>query len=199
MAQNSIDTSRDNKPWYKQAWPWFIISIPATSVVLGLNLLYLASTTNNSLVVDDYYKQGKAINQRIERDHHANQLGLSAFINGSEEGILLQLEKDVVDAGSPFVWPDTLSMRWIHVTQAHRDGATLLQHIGQGRYLAQSVHLPVDGRWRVHVQPAVESQRVSSNEPSAGAYWRLVSEQISFMVNPEIEIKTKRNALKVAL
>lgn len=198
MTQYSTNNDHDVKPWYKQAWPWFIISIPATSIVLGVNMFYLAHTTNNSLVVDDYYKQGKAINQRIERDNNATRLGLSALISTSDEGVLLQLESKMAVDSRDIDWPDALAMRWIHVTQAHKDGATSLQHLGQGRYLSPSVTLPDNGRWRIHVQPA-ESLQASNQDFPFVADWRLVSEQVSLMINPELTITSQKNTAKVSL
>ncbi len=32
----------DSKPWYKQFWPWFVISLPATAVVAGLITVVIA-------------------------------------------------------------------------------------------------------------------------------------------------------------
>ena len=29
-------------PWYRQAWPWFLISLPATAVIAGSFTFYLA-------------------------------------------------------------------------------------------------------------------------------------------------------------
>ncbi len=51
-----------NTPWYKQFWPWFLIAVPLITLVMGGVLLKLAISTEDSLVVDDYYKEGKAIN-----------------------------------------------------------------------------------------------------------------------------------------
>ncbi|MFN2376686.1 MAG: FixH family protein [Candidatus Binatia bacterium] len=32
----------DSKPWYRQFWPWFLILLPATSVVFSFATLYVA-------------------------------------------------------------------------------------------------------------------------------------------------------------
>jgi len=32
----------DSTPWYRQAWPWALIALPAISVVLGLTTLCIA-------------------------------------------------------------------------------------------------------------------------------------------------------------
>jgi hypothetical protein len=32
----------DEKPWYKQFWPWFIIALPLTSVAASFTVLWIA-------------------------------------------------------------------------------------------------------------------------------------------------------------
>lgn len=32
----------DSRPWYRQFWPWFLILLPATSVVFSFVTLYIA-------------------------------------------------------------------------------------------------------------------------------------------------------------
>ncbi|MFN2426459.1 MAG: FixH family protein [Candidatus Binatia bacterium] len=32
----------DSKPWFRQFWPWFLIALPATSVVFSFATLYIA-------------------------------------------------------------------------------------------------------------------------------------------------------------
>ena len=61
MQQTAAEKFR---PWYQQAWPWFLISLPASAVIGGIITLMLAVNSPNALVVDDYYKEGLAINQR---------------------------------------------------------------------------------------------------------------------------------------
>ncbi len=85
------EESTQTLPWYRYGWPWFLISIPMVSVCLGSVMLYLAFNANNSLVVDDYYKEGKAYNLRIERDRLASLLGLEAVITQSSEGVIMEL------------------------------------------------------------------------------------------------------------
>ena len=41
------------RPWYKEPWPWVIISIPAAAVIMGFVTLYLAITNPDYLVVED--------------------------------------------------------------------------------------------------------------------------------------------------
>ena len=65
-------------PWYRQFWPWFIISIPATSVVVGIFLLWLAGQGELALVDENYYQSGLNINQRLVRDRFAREANLQA-------------------------------------------------------------------------------------------------------------------------
>ena len=73
-------------PWYRQIWPWLLMLMPATALFGGLATFYLAATTNNALVVDDYYREGKAINQQLARDTKATQLGLTATLTRAADG-----------------------------------------------------------------------------------------------------------------
>ena len=75
MQNNSL---AQQKPWYVQPWVWLLIAVPATAVIVGMVLLYFAITTNDGLVVDDYYTRGKAINLDLARDRAAQAHRLEA-------------------------------------------------------------------------------------------------------------------------
>ncbi|MFA5677963.1 MAG: FixH family protein, partial [Pseudomonas sp.] len=64
----------DIPPWYKQFWPWFLISILVFAVVIGMGLLYVSLLNPDSMVRDNYYKEGRAINMHLGRDHLAREL-----------------------------------------------------------------------------------------------------------------------------
>ena len=57
-------------PWYKERWPWILMSGPATVIVAGIVTMWIAFATADTLVVDDYYLRGITINDRLacERD-----------------------------------------------------------------------------------------------------------------------------------
>jgi hypothetical protein len=68
-------------PWYKQFWPWFIMALPASVVVAGIYTVVLAFQHQDSLVNDNYYKVGKAINQSLEQRDAARKLNIIAQVN----------------------------------------------------------------------------------------------------------------------
>ena len=81
-----------SKPWYKEPWPWLLAIMPLTAVIAGGFTVWFAVTSSDGLVVDDYYKQGKAINQTKERDRQAQLLGIRAQLlpQGSDVNELAQ-------------------------------------------------------------------------------------------------------------
>jgi hypothetical protein len=50
---NAGSEAVQSRPWYKEPWPWVIISIPAAAVIMGFITLYLALTRPDYLVVED--------------------------------------------------------------------------------------------------------------------------------------------------
>ena len=123
----------DTKPWYKQFWPWFIIAFPATSVVMGTSLLYVATQNKVSLVKDDYYKDGKAINQRLDKIRRAQELGLTAQITFSRDtGNLTVSIPQLEDTG-----PTRLDLVLIHPTLEERDQTLTLVRAPNNTYWAK--------------------------------------------------------------
>ena len=88
------DKPRQQKPWYRHAWVWLLLAVPATAVIVGMFLLYFAITTNDGLVVDDYYERGKAINRDLARDQAALMHQLTARLDFDKAGnrVLLTLQ-----------------------------------------------------------------------------------------------------------
>ena len=74
------------KPWYKQNWLWFVLSVPIASVILSSIMVYVAVEGKDSLVSDNYYKDGMGINQTIEQDRMAKNLNLQPKITISTDG-----------------------------------------------------------------------------------------------------------------
>ena len=54
-----------DKSWYHFPWVWGLILIPMSAVVFGVLMFVMAGIHRDDLVVDDYYKDGMAINQRV--------------------------------------------------------------------------------------------------------------------------------------
>lgn len=157
-------------PWYKQRWPWLLMFGPVFVIVAGSFAAYLAITRPDAMVVDDYYKQGKAINQDLRRDRAAAALALSfeahydagrAVLSGSMRG-----------AGAPLAAP--LHIYLAHPTQPDKDIKLLVQPDSAGNFTA-----PLAGLEHTHWQVVVEGARRE---------WRL-ARSWSWPGQPTLEIR----------
>lgn len=52
-------------PWWKFGYVWMVIAGPAVVVVAGFATLWLALANPESLVAEDYYRQGIGINKTL--------------------------------------------------------------------------------------------------------------------------------------
>ena len=91
--------------WYQEPWAWFIVAIIVCTVSWGSFQVYVAFKNADEVVVDDYYKVGKAINQDLSRDRRAIEYGVSASLLTNNGTVLVDME------GNPDNWPQQLRLR----------------------------------------------------------------------------------------
>jgi hypothetical protein len=150
-------------PWYRQFWPWVLIALPAASVIASLTLVSIAVQTRDSLVRDDYYKAGRAINQELGRDRMAATLGVDAALALDQGRVNVRL-----GAGEQLDEPAlTLSLR--HPTLAERDREVLLTRIDSDLYVADLGVLP-QAWWHVELTPPHRAWRLTGR-------WALPAEE----------------------
>ena len=136
----------DSTPWYRQPWPWLLIIPPGGAVIGGILTIMLAVQSPNALVVDDYYKEGLAINQQKHRLDMAREQQISAFLRSDGHQLELTLEGNSQT-------DDVLTLQFIHATRADFDHSVQLKTLGKGRYGATSPDLPA-GIWYLRLQSA---------------------------------------------
>jgi hypothetical protein len=126
--------------WYREPWPWILMTGPAIVVVAGLVTAWLAFHGEDGLVIDDYYKQGLAINQTLSRSDAAERLGIEAqlyFVDGRVRVLL-----------GAALGSGTLSLRLAHPTRMGMDQSLSLAAVGPGVYEGRLSPLR-PGRWHV--------------------------------------------------
>lgn len=155
-------------PWWRQFWPWMLIALPASAVLGSLATLWLAVGSADSLVVDDYYREGRAINRTIARDLRAAELGLVATIDRAPDGVGLSLA-----ANRTIDWPAGLGLRLAHPTRASEDRALVLRSIGAGHYVASGATLPAAGRWTLQLEDSAGDWRLAAPVDAGAAGWRI--------------------------
>ena len=142
-------------PWYKYKLVWMVIAIPAASVVAGINMIYLAVNTDDGLVVDDYYKEGMAINQSLQRDRTAAELGLAAQLMVEDSGNMIRLN---FNKGKLAEYPGQLTLHLQHATHAGHDQIIPLVRAPQDQYIGYLQHTIREGVW--HITLSTEEWRL---------------------------------------
>mgnify|MGYP002364838279 FL=1 len=137
---------RESTPWYKEPWPWILMAGPAIVIVAGFVTAWLAIVSNDGLVADDYYKQGLALNQRLQRDHYASDLGLRADVMRSSQQVRL-----LVAAERDAALPEALTLKLSHPTRAGQDQMVKMVSEGQGFY-GGKLSADISGRWYVSIE-----------------------------------------------
>jgi hypothetical protein len=134
-------------PWYAHRWPWLLMLGPVAVIIGGSFASYLAITRPDAMVVDDYYTQGKAINQDLRRDRVAAAMKLS--FEARYDPASGTLAGSIEAAGQPLATP--LHIYLAHPTQPAKDLQLLVQPDAAGRF---SVPMPMleRTRWQVVVE-----------------------------------------------
>lgn len=140
-------------PWYKHRWPWLLMAGPVAVLIAGFITMWISFSGADALVVDDYYKQGKAINQDLRRDRTAASLGLSLSLRYDvAAGVLVgQLHGTTSEA--------PLNLLLVHPTVPEKDIRLVATPDRSGVF---SVALPLleRARWRVQMEDAARSWRL---------------------------------------
>lgn len=154
-ATAASPNTKSEKPWYTHRWPWFLMIGPVAVILAGLYTGWLAFSQQDALVVDDYYKQGKAINQDLRRDQAAANLQLS--LNLRYDPATGRLNGRLLGDAQAIAKP--VRVRLIHSTRPERDISLDAQPDQSGVF---SVALPMleKARWQVQIENAQRDWRL---------------------------------------
>lgn len=142
--------SAPSNAWYREPWPWLLMSGPAAVLVACAITTWIAFRTADGLVAEDYYKQGLAINKVLKREDAARRLGIAARID--------------IDGGRLWVTlagarPEVIYAHLAHATRAGHDVRLRLVRTPSGDYAADLPPLPA-GHWRISLEDPAQTWRV---------------------------------------
>lgn len=132
---NQSERNALNKPvskaWYRNFWPWAIIVLMVSCIIAVLWTVNIAIRGADDMVVDNYYKDGKFINQVLDQDVRASELKLRAMVsfNLNSDTLNISLEGD-----GPL--PQNLRLKLLHPVEADNDKTIDLIGNGSGSYSA---------------------------------------------------------------
>ncbi|MCW8899919.1 MAG: FixH family protein [Gammaproteobacteria bacterium] len=144
-------------PWYKQFWPWFLITFPAIAVVAGIATIILAVQSDDGLVNDNYYKEGLAINQTLDKTQKAHELNLQANADWDKltQTITLKL------SGKLTTLPPRLTMQLAHATRAKQDQSVTLFLSPDKKSYTGRINSVKQGDWILILEPEQKNWRIN--------------------------------------
>jgi len=134
-------------PWYRQFWPWFLISLPATAVVACIITIVIAVQNEPRLVNENYYLEGLSINERLKQQQQAVKLSVTANLLFSE-----QAGKITVFLNGESTAPQTLFLTISAPGDTKLDQNFKLQQINQRLFSGVLKNFP-KGRFYVSLEP----------------------------------------------
>ena len=152
-----MNNHQDTIPWFKQPLVWMLIAIPLSAVVMGVIMIYLAVTTDDGLVAEDYYKKGLTINRQLKKEELAKQLELAAIVD--------------VDANSGFIrvkfnnglmreFPSQIQFALKHATKEQLDQFIVLQKGIENDYVGSIANGVQQGVWYIELSNVLDQQAV---------------------------------------
>ncbi|MDP2752763.1 MAG: FixH family protein [Rhodocyclaceae bacterium] len=143
----------NTKPWYREPWPWLLMSGPFIVVVASFITAWIAWKSNDGLVADDYYKQGLAAGQTVARSQQAQILGLQAGVSFLEGTLQVRLSSQTGAA-----LPESLTVMLSHPTRAGLDQELTL--IRAGLLYSGAVRPPASGHWLILIEDEAKTWRL---------------------------------------
>ena len=139
------------KPWYRQFWFWFVFGPLIFIIIMCGFTVSIALKGADDVIIDNYYKEGRMINQALEQDKHAQSLGLSGnlrFDRASGE-VSLSIANAPSDAA---LMPEQLLLMMGHPVKAAKDQLIVLTAIAPGKYRGELLAEP-DYAWYLTLYP----------------------------------------------
>ena len=158
--------------WYKEPWFWFVIFFPILSVVAGVSTFILFNNHAPAMVSEDYYKDGKKINQDLSKINEAIARNITFTLNVDDGVAILRNASGDISANQ------ALKISFFHVTLAEHDMEVLATAAGDNQYRVQLPAGMLTGKWRVRVE-------------SFDSQWR-VQEYVQLPASTEISLDGKQ-------
>lgn len=150
------------KPWYKQVWPWILIALPGSAVVACIITIVIAVRSPVSMVEDDYYKEGLAINQNMEKQRAAELAGIRATLSAKPQIGTFEVTVNNIDYATLADNPILLTL--LHPADAQQDRETALVRNASGS-LSGTVIPPSTGNWKIKIEPQDQEWRLMGAMP----------------------------------
>lgn len=159
-----------HRVWWKEPMVWLIAGLPATVVVASFATYFIAAHKPDSLVNEEYVKQGMAVvSPSSGLEENAARRMIAAEIASQDGKVTLLL------TGKLEAHPVALLMTVIHPTHSDQDIALRLDGAGDGTYFG-ALPAGVTGKRRILIEPVDRAWRLSGDaQLSATGSWKIVA------------------------
>lgn len=157
--------SKDQKVWFRNPWVWLIIALPLSSVIAGITTVIITSANQPEMVVDDYYKKGKAINQELTLYNNFRATGIKMEIRLASDRLEIKTSEQL----------SALKVTLVHSTQGKRDLEFVVTPDATGN-LGKTLPKNISGRWNVFVEPLDGSWKVQQKVAFPITDWYSIGE-----------------------
>ncbi|QUM76550.1 FixH family protein [Moritella sp. 24] len=140
--------------WYKEPWFWFVIFFPTLAVVAGTSTFVIFQNNQPDMVSEDYYKDGKKINQDLTKYHEALARNITFDLKFENNSAVFS------KASGDLVANQALQVSFFHVTLAKHDISVLATASGDGSYRIDIPEDMLEGKWRVRIESFDSKWRV---------------------------------------
>lgn len=139
------------KPWYRQFWFWFVFSPQIYIIIMCSITVTIALKGADDVIIDNYYKEGRMINQTLEQDQRARDLGLLADLRFDRTigDVMVSLTSVSVDTAS---LPDTILLMMGNPVKEEKDQIIQLKAIAPGQYRGALIAEP-EYSWYLTLYP----------------------------------------------
>jgi hypothetical protein len=161
------------KPWYREFWFWFVFSPLIYIMIMCSITVTIALKGADDVIVDNYYKEGRMINQALEQDQRARELNLTGDLrfDRTTGEVALSIANAPADIN---LMPDTILLMMGHPVKEEKDQLILMKVIAPGEYRGELQAEP-DYSWYLTLYP------ISDINQRKGAAWSL-SGEIDFRI-----------------
>lgn len=157
---------------------WLVLAPLITVVCVSAVTVSIAFRHADDVVIDNYYREGRMINQAMEQDRRAAELRLEAHLRfdltSGEVFLQLPAEADL---------PDELLLMLDHPFERDRDQALVVRAAGQGAYRAELESVP-EYAWYLTLMPELDQSQRKAAE------W-ILSGHINFSVSDTTELRPR--------
>ena len=133
--------TKDIGPWYHQKWLWFVLAPLIAVVIYASIFMYIAITTSDGIVKDDYYKVARGTNVDTSRGAEAAKRGMRGelLVDVLTGDLRLQLSSN-----QPL--PPELTLDLIHPSHQKYDQQITLKSVNGSDIYLGSLQANLEGK-----------------------------------------------------